>query len=410
MALLRRMFEAAVVSAQPEHCLPPHLPPPPEGRTVVIGAGKASAEMARVLEDHYAAPVSGLVVTRYGHGAATRAVEIVEAGHPVPDASGEAAARRILDLVGGLTGDDMVICLLSGGGSALMPLPAPGLTLADKQAVTGALLKAGATIAEINCVRRHLSAIKGGRLASRVRPARLLTLAISDVPGDDPLVIASGPTVPDPTSFADARAVTSRYGLVLPASVARHLETGIDAPPDPWGDYVLVARPADALAAGAAVAARAGYAPLVLGDALEGEARELGAAHALLALEHAAKGRKVALISGGELTVTIRGDGVGGPSHEYALALMLGCAADPRLSGLACDTDGIDGAAEAAGAWFDSGTLALAAASGLDPAGALRRNDAASVFRAIGRQVVTGPTRTNVNDFRVVLVDPSAQG
>jgi hydroxypyruvate reductase len=288
----------------------------------------------------------------------------------------------------------------------VLPLPAPGLTLADKQAVTGALLRAGATIAEINIVRRHLSAIKGGRLAQAAKPARLLTLAISDVPGDDPLVIASGPTVPDPTTFADARAVLARHGIGVPEAVQRHLETGIDPPADPWGGYVLVARPADALAAGAAVAARAGYRPVVLGDALEGDAAQVGGAHAVLAKEHLARGDRAALISGGELTVTVRGDGTGGPSHEYALALMLGCGGDARLSGLACDTDGIDGAAGAAGAWFDGGTLALAARAGADPRQAQRRNDAGSFFAAIGRQVVSGPTRTNVNDFRVVLVDP----
>ena len=258
MDLFRRMFDAAVTAAQPAHCLPPHLPPPPAGRTVIVGAGKASAEMARVLEAHYPAAGEGLVVTRYGHGAPTRAVEVVEAGHPVPDANGGRAARRILDMVSGLTADDLVICLLSGGGSALLPLPAPGLTLADKQAVTAALLKAGASIAEINCVRRHLSAIKGGKLAQAARPARLLTLAISDVPGDDPLVIASGPTVPDPSSFADARGMLDRYRIQAPAAVRRHLEAGRDLSVERWGDYVLVARPADALAAAAAVAAEAG--------------------------------------------------------------------------------------------------------------------------------------------------------
>lgn len=404
MELFRRMFDAAVASAQPANCLPPHLPVPPRGRTIVVGAGKASAEMARVLEQHYPAPVEGLVVTRYGHGAPTTSVEIVEAGHPVPDSNGERAARRILDMVGGLTADDLVICLLSGGGSALLPLPAPGLTLADKQAVTTALLRAGATIAEINCVRRHLSAIKGGRLAQAARPARLLTLAISDVPGDDPLVIASGPTVSDPTSFADARAAIARYGVELPGPVRHHLEMGLDQLAEPWGDYVLVARPADALAAAAAVADQAGYKVVSLGDAVEGEAREVALHHATSAKGFLAGGEKVALVSGGELTVTITGDGIGGPSHEYVLALMLACEGNSRLSGMACDTDGIDGATDAAGAWFDAGTLALAA--GLDPLDALGRNDSGSFWAALNRQVVSGPTRTNVNDVRVILVDP----
>ncbi len=406
MDLLRRMFDAAVRAAQPEHCLPPHLPNPPRGRTVVVGAGKASAEMARVLEAHYPAPVEGLVVTRYGHAAPTTSIEIAEAGHPVPDANGERAARRILGMVTGLTPDDLVICLLSGGGSALLPLPAPGLTLADKQAVTSVLLKAGATISEINCVRRHLSAIKGGRLAQAARPARLLTLAISDVPGDDMLVIASGPTVPDPTSFADARAVLDRYRLEVPRAVRRHLDTGADVPAEPWGDYVLVARPADALAAAAAVAESAGYKVVELGDAIEGEARHVAAQHAALARDFLGRGERAALVSGGELTVTVTGDGTGGPSHEYVLALMLGCGGDPRLSGMACDTDGIDGATEAAGAWFDAGAMALASQAGVDPAQAQRRNDSGAFFAALDRQVISGPTRTNVNDLRVILVDP----
>ncbi len=406
MNLFRRMFDAAVASAQPETSLPPHLPSPPPGRTIVIGAGKASAEMAHVLEQHYAGDLEGLVVTRYGHGAPTRSIEIVEAGHPVPDPRGEAAARRILAMVGDLSAEDLVICLLSGGGSALLALPAPGLSLADKQSVTSSLLKAGASIAEINCVRRHLSAIKGGRLAQAVRPARLLTLAISDVPGDDPLVIASGPTVRDLTTFADARAVVARYGLEVPEPVRRHLETGADLPAEPWGDYVLIARPADALAAAASLAQAAGYRPVLLGDAVEGEAREVAASHAALGREFAERGERAALISGGELTVTITGDGVGGPGHEYALALMLACNGDPALSGMACDTDGIDGATDAAGAWFDGGTLAIALQAGLDPRDALRCNDAGGLFRILGHQIVSGPTRTNVNDLRVILVDP----
>ncbi len=406
MDLFRRMFDAAVASAKPANCLPSHLPAPPRGRTIVVGAGKASAEMARVLEVHYPVPVEGLVVTRYGPGAPTTSIEIVEAGHPVPDANGERAARRILDMVGGLTADDLVICLLSGGGSALLPLPAPGLTLADKQTVTAALLRAGATIAEINGVRRHLSAVKGGRLAQAARPARLLTLAISDVPGDDPLVIASGPTVSDPTSFADARAVVSRYLVDVPAAGRDHLDAGKDLFAEPWGDYVLVARPADALAAAADVADQAGYNVVSLGDSVEGEAREVAVRHATLAKGFLAGGEKVALVSGGELTVTITGDGIGGPSHEYVLALMIACGGDSRLSGMACDTDGIDGATDAAGAWFDAGTLALAAAAGLDPLDALGRNDSGSFLAALNRQVVSGPTRTNVNDVRVTLVDP----
>jgi glycerate 2-kinase len=406
MDLLRRLFDAAVASAAPERCLPPHLPAPPRGRTLVLGAGKAAAEMARVFEERYPAPAAGLVVTRYGHGAPTRAIEVIEAGHPVPDAAGEAAARRMLSLARALGPDDLAVVLLSGGGSALLPLPAPGLTLADKQAVTGALLRAGAPIAEINTVRRHLSAIKGGRLAQAVRPAGLLTLAISDVPGDDPLAIASGPTIADPTTRADARAVLDRYRVPVPAAVRAHLAADAGAPAAPWGEYRLIACPADALAAAARAAEAAGYRPVPLGDAVEGEARAVAAAHAGLARAHLARGERVALLSGGELTVAVTGDGVGGPSHEYALALMLACGGDPRLSGLAGDTDGIDGTAEAAGAWFDGATLAAARAAGLDPEGALARHDAGRFFAALGHRLVTGPTRTNVNDFRVVLVDP----
>lgn len=400
------MFGAAVASASPSLCLPPHLPSPPKGRTIVVGAGKASAEMARVLEDHYPAPVEGLVVTRYGHGAPTRSIEVAEAGHPVPDAAGEEAARRILALVADLTADDLVIVLLSGGGSALLPVPAPGLTLADKQGVTSALLRSGATITEINCVRRHLSAIKGGRLAAAARPARLVTLAISDVPGDDPLVIASGPTVPDPTSFADALMVLDRYRVSVGPLVRACLERGADRVLRTRGAYVLIARPADVLRAAAGVAADAGYRPVILGDAIEGEAREVAKIHGALALDFLARRERVALISGGELTVTMQGVGIGGPNHEYALALMLACGGTPGLGGMACDTDGIDGVTNAAGAWFDGQTLASARGLGLDPADVLRRNDVGAFFAALDRQLVTGPTRTNVNDFRAVLIDP----
>ncbi|MEN3951357.1 glycerate kinase [Iodidimonas sp. SYSU 1G8] len=406
MQVLRDMFGAAVASASPSLCLPPHLPSPPKGRTIVVGAGKASAEMARVLEDHYPAPVEGLVVTRYGHGAPTRSIEVAEAGHPVPDAAGEAAARRILALVADLTADDLVIVLLSGGGSALLPVPAPGLTLADKQGVTSALLRSGATITEINCVRRHLSGIKGGRLAAAARPARLVTLAISDVPGDDPLVIASGPTVPDPTSFADALMVLDRYRVSVGPLVRACLERGADRVLRTRGAYVLIARPADVLRAAAGVAADAGYRPVILGDAIEGEAREVAKIHGALALDFLARRERVALISGGELTVTMQGVGIGGPNHEYALALMLACGGTPGLGGMACDTDGIDGVTNAAGAWFDGQTLASARGLGLDPADVLRRNDVGAFFAALDRQLVTGPTRTNVNDFRAVLIDP----
>ena len=406
MKLLRQMFEAAVAAAQPAACLPPHLPGPPKGRTIVVGAGKAAAAMAQAVERHYPATVSGLVVTREGHSLPTDDIEVVEASHPVPDARGEVAARRILDLVSGAGADDLVLCLLSGGGSALLPLPAPGLTLEYKRQVTDALVKSGATISEINTVRRHLSAIKGGRLAEAAKPARLLTLAISDVPGDDPVAIASGPTVPDPTTFADARDVLRRYEIDASPAVSRHLETGVDAPGDPWGDYVLIARPADALAAAAGVAMDAGYEPVVLGDAIEGEASGVALEHAALAREHAGHGKKVALISGGELTVTVTGNGSGGPNHEYVLALMLALGRDAQISALACDTDGMDGSTGVAGAWF-TGNPAMDDVLVDRMETVLRDHDSGRFFRELDQQVVSGPTQTNVNDFRVILVDPS---
>ncbi len=406
-ALLRRLLEAAIASAKPAHCLPPHLPAPPAGRTVVIGAGKAAATMAQAVEDHWEGPLEGLVVTRYGHRVPTRAIEVVEAAHPVPDAGGRAAAARILALAEGLRQDDLALCLVSGGGSALLTLPAPGIALADKQAVTGALLRSGATIGEINSVRKHLSAIKGGRLGVACHPARLVSLLISDVPGDDPAVIGSGPTVPDPTTFADARAVLGRYGIAEPAGVIRHLERAADETPkegDPrlaGAETRIVATPAMALAAAAAVARDAGYAPVVLGDALEGEARDLARAHAALARE-AAPG--TLLLSGGEATVTVSGAGRGGPNAEYALALALALEGAPGIFAAACDTDGIDGTEDNAGALVTPETLARARALGEDAGARLAANDAYGFFAALGDLVMTGPTLTNVNDFRAILV------
>ena len=412
--LLRRLFDTAVATARPENCVPKYLPPAPKGRLIVTGAGKAAAAMAKALEDHWRGPMAGAVVTRYGYEMPTERIEVLTAAHPVPDAAGEAAARRMIDLARSAGPDDLVLFLLSGGGSALLAAPAPGLTLADKQAVTRALLASGATIGEINCVRRHLSAIKGGRLAARAYPARILTLAISDVPGDDPAAIASGPTVADPTSFADARAIIGKYAISPPQAVKNLLEMAADETPksgDPRlqsAEFEMIARPAEMLAAAAKKAESAGYRVVNLGDALEGEARVIAADHAALALRHAETGEKVAILSGGELTVTIAGAGSGGPNREYALALALALAGDERITAIACDTDGADGApgsdgADVAGAVIGPDTLSRAATLGLDGEKYLADNDAGGFFEKLGDTVVTGPTRTNVNDFRVIL-------
>ena len=412
--LLRDLFDAAVARADPRLAVPRHLPARPEGRTVVIGAGKAAAAMARAVEDHWSGPLEGLVVTRYGHGVACRQVEVVEAAHPVPDAAGRRAAERILAMVGGLGADDLVICLISGGGSALLALPAPGLTLAHKQEVNRLLLRSGADIAQMNCVRKHLSAIKGGRLAAAAAPARVVTLIISDVPGDDPASIASGPTVPDPTSFADARAILARYEIVPPAPVRAHLEAGAEETPKPGdarltrAETVLIARPRDALEAAAARARDAGIEPLILGDAIEGEAREVARDMAGSARRAARHGRPAAppcvLLSGGETTVTLRGKGRGGRNAEFLLALALALDGAPGVFALACDTDGIDGTEDNAGALIGPETLVRARAAGLDPEARLADNDGYGFFAALGDLVVTGPTLTNVNDFRAILV------
>lgn len=417
--LLRRLFEAAIASAQPERCVPPHLPDPPAGRLIVVGAGKASAAMARAVEDHYEGPLSGLVVTRYGHAVPCRRIRVVEAAHPVADAAGVAAAQRTMELVQGLAPDDLVLCLVSGGGSALLSLPADGVTLADKQQLNRALLRSGATIAEINCVRRHLSAIKGGRLAAACHPARVLGLLISDVPGDDPVDIASGPTVADPTTCADALAVLRRHAIDAPSGVIELLESGAAEsikPGDPRlarATTRVVATPRLALEAAAAVARAAGVPAHVLGDAIEGEAREVGAAMAKIALDVARHGRpfspRCVLLSGGETTVTVRGSGRGGRNVEFLLALGIALDGHPGIHALAGDTDGIDGQEEIAGAYLAPDTLARAAALGIRPADRLVDNDGHGFFSALGDSVVTGPTRTNVNDFRAVLVDSTAR-
>lgn len=414
--LLEAMLHAAIQSALPSHCLPPHLPAPGRGRTIVIGAGKASAAMAAALEAHWAGELSGLVVTRYGHAVTCKRIEIVEASHPVPDEAGRAAAERMLTLVQGLSADDLVICLISGGGSALLALPAPGISLADKQAVNRALLQSGANIAEMNCVRKHLSAIKGGRLAAAAHPARIVSLLVSDVPGDDPAVIASGPTVPDPTTYADARAVLSKYGIDVPASVGSRLAGDDDETPKPGdprlaqAETIMIARPQDALMAAAKVAQAAGVTPVILGDSIEGEAREVATVMAGIARQVVRHGQPApapcVLLSGGETTVTVRGKGRGGRNAEFLLALAVALDGTPNVWALAADTDGVDGTESNAGCMLDPEALARAGALGLRPKEMLRNNDGYGFFAAVDGLVTTGPTLTNVNDLRAILVLP----
>ena len=409
------MFDAAVAAAQPALCLPPHLPPPPKGRTIVIGAGKASAAMARALEDHWSGPLEGLVVTRYGYEVPCERIEIVQAAHPVPDAAGIEAAERIRQLVTGLTADDLVIALISGGGSSLLVAPGEGLTLADKQAVNTALLHSGASISEMNCVRRHLSSLKGGRLAAVCHPAQVLTLLISDVPGDDPIDIASGPTVGDPTTCADALAIVERYRISVPPAVRHLLESGAGEtikPGDPRLQGIqtrMITAPQIALEAAAQVARDAGITPYILGDSLEGEARDLGKAMAGITRQVALHGQPFktpcVLLSGGEATVTLRGTGRGGRNVEFLLSLGVALNGLPGVYALAGDTDGVDGAEEIAGALLTPDTLARAWALGTNPRSSLDNNDGHGFFQALGDAVVTGPTLTNVNDFRAILIE-----
>jgi glycerate 2-kinase len=409
------MFDAAIASAQPAACIPPHLPAPPRGKLIVVGAGKASAAMAKAVEDHWPGPLSGLVVTRYGYAVPCKRIEIIEAAHPVPDAAGMRAAQRILDLVGNLNEDDLVLCLISGGGSALLPLPLPGLTLDMKQTVSRALLASGATISEMNCVRRHLSAIKGGRLGAACFPAQVLTLLISDVPGDRPTDIASGPTVPDPTTSADALDIFRRYDIEPPREVRELLESGRGESVKP-GDARLacatvrtIATPQMALEAAAALARAAGIRAHILGDAIEGEARDVGKVFAGIARQVAARDQPFqapcVLLSGGETTVTVRGKGRGGRNVEFLLSLAIALEGHERVHALAGDTDGVDGQEEIAGAYMSPDSLGQARALGLNPSDMLADNDAHRFFGALGDSVITGPTLTNVNDFRAILVE-----
>ncbi|MDR6952219.1 hydroxypyruvate reductase [Ancylobacter sp. 3268] len=423
-AFLDRLFSAAVAAAHPSTCLPPALPPPPaNGRLILLAAGKAAGSMLEVAESYYLdqhgfdpARLKGIGVARHGYGRPTRQLEMVEAGHPVPDAAGLAGAQKALDLAASATEEDLVLVLLSGGASANWIAPAYGVELDDKRALTKALLRSGANITEINTVRKHLSRIKGGRLATLAQPAHVVTLSISDVPGDDPAVIGSGPTVPDPSTLAEARDVLARYRIDPPPSIAVALRDAANESPKPGdaafanAEYYLVSRPSDSFVATDKLVREAGYEPVLLGDNLEGEAREVAAAQAAQAKELKAAGRKAVLMSGGELTVTMRGNGRGGPNQEFALALAVALDGASQIYAVAGDTDGTDGgggdASDPAGAYVTPDTLARAAAAGLDPAAFLANNDSTGFFEAIGDLLTPGPTCTNVNDFRAVLVDP----
>jgi glycerate 2-kinase len=421
-AFLEGLFRTAVAAAHPATCLPPLLPSPPKGQLILLAAGKAAGSMAEVAEGFYldrlklpAGHLYGNAVARHGYGRPLKIVTMIEAGHPVPDGAGLEVGLRAIELADGADTDDLVLVLMSGGASANWIAPAAGVTFAEKQAVTRALLRSGATIGEINTVRKHISRIKGGRLARTAYPAKLVTIAISDVPGDDPSAIGSGPTVPDPTTLADARGVVAKYRLDLPPNVVAALADPNNETPKP-GDpvfagsrFVLAARPADSLRAAEAAVRTAGYECLSLGDRVEGEAREVAAAHAKLARELRAQSKRAVILSGGELTVTIRGKGRGGPNQEYAMALAMGLAHMPAVAALAGDTDGTDGgvgeASDPAGALLDGETVARAKALGLDTAAFLADNNSTAFFAALGDLLMTGPTYTNVNDFRAIVVD-----
>ncbi len=411
---LRTLLDGAIAAVSPATIVPGFLPALPAGRTVVVGAGKGGATMAQAVEGSWPGALNGLVVVPYGHAVPCRHIEIVEASHPVPDENGVAATRRVLGAVRNLSDDDLVLCLLSGGASSLLSLPADGVGLEAKRSVTRTLLVSGATIAEINCVRKHLSAIKGGRLAAACAPARVVTLAVSDVPGDDLSTIGSGPTVADPTTLGDAISVLERYEIEPPTTVAAALREERNESPKPGhaglapGETFLIATPQTALEAAAEVARRSGVTPFILSDRIEGEARDVAKTHAALASRIATSGQPVAppavVLSGGEVTVTVRGDGCGGPNHEFLLALAIALNGQPEVHALAVDTDGRDGTADAAGATIGPAVLSCADALHLDPQSHLTRNDSYTFFERLESLVVTGPTRTNVGDFRAILI------
>ena len=411
---LRQLFDVAVAAALPEKSIQKFLPEPPAGRTIVVGCGKAAASMAKAVEMHWPAKLEGLVITRYGHHVPTQRIEVVEAAHPVPDEAGLEATRRILDMVQDLSAKDMVLFLVSGGGSALLTLPAAGITLQDKQTLNAELLRSGANITEMNCVRKHISAVKGGRLAAAAAPANVVTLAISDIPGDDPGVIASGPTVADPTTFADAIAIVQKYDIRNPASVIEHLHAAADETPKPGDSRLataelrMIATPQMSLEAAAAIAEGAGITPLILGDAIEGEAREVALEHAGIARQALRYNQPAqppcVLLSGGETTVTVRGSGRGGRNAEFLLALTIALDGAERVWAFAGDTDGIDGTENNAGALVGPDSLTRARKIGMDAKSMLADNDGYSFFGGLGDLVITGPTMTNVNDFRAILI------
>ncbi|MBH88934.1 MAG: glycerate kinase [Magnetovibrio sp.] len=411
---LRQLFDTSVAASNPALTLSSYLPKPPRGKTIVVGAGKAAASMAKAVEDAWQIALTGLVVTRYGHGLDCKFIEIVEAAHPVPDLKGRDAAQRILSMLQELGSDDLALCLISGGGSALLSLPAKGVSLKDKQKINSKLLKSGASISEMNCVRKHLSSIKGGRLAMAAYPAKVLTLIISDVPGDDLAVIGSGPTVADPTTLADARAIIENYDIDAGPAILRALENPFLETPKPGDERLkgnethLIATPQISLEAAAREARNAGFNAIILSDRIEGEACEVAKVMAAIALQVVRYGqpaeRPCVLLSGGETTVTVRGRGRGGRNAEFLLALAVALDGEPGVSAIACDTDGIDGSEDNAGCIIGPDTLERASAQGLDPEKFLATNDAYSFFSALDDLVISGPTLTNVNDFRAIVV------
>lgn len=413
-SFLTAIFNAAVAAADPAKTIRDHLPAKPKGRTIVIGAGKGSAQMAAAFEKVWDGPIEGLVVTRYGYGAKCERIEIIEAAHPVPDAAGLEASRRLLEKVRGLTEDDLVVALISGGGSALLPSPAAGLTLADEIAVNEALLASGAPIAAMNTIRKHVSTIKGGRLAAAAHPARVVSLVVSDIPGDNPALVASGPTVPDLGTREDALASIAAYGMKLPASVMAHINSpAADAPSpvDPRfarNEVHLIASAGVSLEAAAAEARCQGIEAVILSDSIEGEAREVGSVHAAIAREVATRnrpfGKPVLILSGGETTVTLRAKGKGGRNSEFLLAFAIAIGGLEGVHALAADTDGIDGSEDNAGAFADGSTVSRMRAAGVDSKAMLAGNNAWTAFNAVGDLFVPGPTGTNVNDLRAILV------